>query len=236
MKHITRAIFILVGLIISPQTFGQAISIGADSVFQSQEYYPDDFNEIEVSTLVTNNTNNTLELEWSKSELQLPQNWETLVCDNVTCHDASVYSAEFELAPGEEMPLITYFRNKNPNDTAVLEVRIQSRLGSGAAIDTTIEFVGVSGDMAASSNFEPKPQTDISFYPNPVRKRLYIQFPQPGKHQVAVFNALGKMVQQKRTHGQQQIALDMHDYPQGMYFIKYQTESGITETKTFTKE
>ena len=236
MKHFTLLSLVLALFLTPLQNKAQNFKLETDSVFGAKDFSDDQpTNEIALQTLITNNGTDTLKLSWTKIELDLPDNWKTLVCDNINCYNPTVFTSDFELEPGEEMALIVYVRAEGPNDTALIDVQVQERNGNG--IDTVVQFVGASGDKVVSNGkLHQDEQKGVQYYPNPVRETMHVRFPQAGNHQVAIYNALGKVIAQKNTNGSHKLAINLQDKPKGMYFLKYQSEKGKAATRTFSIE
>lgn len=77
----------------------------------------------------------------------------------------------------------------------------------------------------------------IKVYPNPANSSLFIENKNQNKlNEISIFNAFGELVfQQKLTHSQRFIQMDISEIPSGIYFIKLSDEDS-TKTLKFVKK
>ena len=77
----------------------------------------------------------------------------------------------------------------------------------------------------------------ISITPNPITNKAIINFDGAlsGEINIEVFSPSGKSIKSlqyaRQGAGEQELVLDMGDFPAGMYFIKFQSDAGITTKK-----
>ena len=68
--------------------------------------------EIIATIEVTNKTNEALTLEWIRTNVQVPSNWETSVCDNVLCYPPNINSRPLSFLANETISLrLSFYPN-----------------------------------------------------------------------------------------------------------------------------
>ena len=74
----------------------------------------------------------------------------------------------------------------------------------------------------------------INIYPNPAKELLTVNLNDAQQNKITVYDVVGKLVFQAETTTTQ-LNIDTKDFPQGVYLLQIQNESGIT-TKKIIKE
>jgi hypothetical protein len=73
----------------------------------------------------------------------------------------------------------------------------------------------------------------VSVYPNPAEKQLNINA--EGLQKILVFNAMGQLVQTVEVGGQNQITLEVGDYPTGLYTLQMVMANGVLSKTILVK-
>ncbi|MDZ4747194.1 MAG: PQQ-dependent sugar dehydrogenase [Saprospiraceae bacterium] len=93
-------------------------------------------------------------------------------------------------------------------------------------------------DNATSTNEGHVDEAGIIIYPNPVQDLLIVDMRDPSLEikEIQVLSTLGQVLLQKtREPGQDKLLLDLRDYSNGMYWIKYTTNYGKNGVIPFVK-
>ncbi len=89
-------------------------------------------------------------------------------------------------------------------------------------------------------NYQNKIRYDVHLYPNPAHHKVYLSLPlNAGETEVKILNAIGvlqKTLHQKANNKNQNIEIDIEDFPQGIYFIQLTNNSGVITTQKFIKD
>jgi hypothetical protein len=88
----------------------------------------------------------------------------------------------------------------------------------------------------ASATSQEDKKVRFSFYPNPVKDQLTVEFSERGNHKVEIYNMLGNKIGDYVVQNNNHIEISLIDLPKGMYFLTYKPENGRIVTKTFSKE
>ncbi len=71
-------------------------------------------------------------------------------------------------------------------------------------------------------------ETELQFYPNPTRDRIFFKGDEFANHdvQVALYNNMGRMVRSEVIRKGEEGVLDLSELPNGMYILKMESQSG----------
>ncbi len=75
---------------------------------------------------------------------------------------------------------------------------------------------------------------DVVIYPNPAKELLTVGLNDAQQNKITVYDVVGKLVFQAETTTTQ-LNIDTKDFPQGVYLLQIQNETGIA-TKKIIKE
>ena len=76
----------------------------------------------------------------------------------------------------------------------------------------------------------------VHVYPNPGKTLITISIPENEPGNVCIYNSMGQMVYSGRTKPKQQFAVTIADWAAGVYFLKWNSDNGATNTSKFIKE
>lgn len=97
------------------------------------------------------------------------------------------------------------------------------------AVETTAGRSIAAGDKVGNSSIVSVKTNNLTFYPNPASNRLTIELPE-GAEQMTICDIAGKeVISFKAESGMQ--TLDVSSLTAGTYFLKVQTEEGISTKK-----
>ncbi|MDZ4682840.1 MAG: T9SS type A sorting domain-containing protein [Saprospiraceae bacterium] len=175
-----------------------------------------------------NNSNNTLQVRWTRKVISITEGWQSAICDKNQCFFPSVSSQPFEFLPNEAARLDVHVY---PNDfvgAAVIEVTLVNTQ------DTTQSVTGVY-----FFNQVPNGTVDASFqavkvYPNPTQG-LFTISDADQVERVDIFDLAGRTVKQFQYGGGQWYSIS--DLPQGSYIVRLLGGTGQTlVTRLMNKE
>lgn len=177
MKHVIPAILFF-SLTLLPAVYMQAQSIIAveDTVVADifEIDLSEDFTDLELKTRVTNVSDSTIRLKWTRLELDKPGEWDTQVCDNIECYIPLVSSnidpglgldAPVVLEPDSSLDMILYVV---PNGVAGMG-RIDLDLSLADRPDEILATIVYLPDVRERtvSNVEELLAPNLRIYPNP---------------------------------------------------------------------
>lgn len=237
----TKKILFLVLFLVAffPATYGQApLSFEAEnatatevSVTVSGEV--DEF-EYVVEGLLHNNTEQDLNITWVRVENNIPENWNSLICDSETCWPPNISTNTILVRRGDKMNLDVHFQpNGIAGSGSVLLCFYAQEDSSNINLCTTFE-----GDFFAVGINDPVEQAEFNIYPNPTYNRLNIDF--AAKSSVdyfEIYNVIGKKVTNYSVvEGYQTYEVDVSELSEGMYFISlYNKKQELIVSKVFSK-
>lgn len=196
------------------------------------------YQDLEMHTMVTNNSDEDMELKWVRTEINAPDAWMTQVCDNNTCYSAVVSSnidpdlnleAPVLLGAGESFELIFHIIPSGTAGLGEFEVSF-APVNDPDNILATATFNGTIDGLTNTIEVSP---SEIRLYPNPTSD--FIQLNDRGLvDQLVIYDVLGNKVRtfEAKEGKQYRIA----DLASGLYLISLvSNESGVLKTLRLNK-
>jgi len=166
---------------------------------------------------------------WVREEVNVPNGWETAVCDINLCYLSNVSTEEFKLNPNQEGELYPHFYTNNTTGTGSLRIVIYEKENPANA-DTCVYMmrsfgVGISSVVKA----------DIKVYPNPARTTMTVDLPDNiTGGTVEVYDMLGNKVLMNNVSGDEHV-VNVANLPVGKYVLRYIDQNGTAYNKRFQK-
>ena len=164
---------------------------------------------------VTNTSNETLNLHWSKRMTNNPVSWLSWVCDKTTCYDpsfnANPASKPNVLAPGEAMDLQIHMNPVLVEGSADYEIHLLD--GSGNLLTT------ITGTFLINNTTAVKETNDLKLtvFPNPTADFFEVS-ETAGLRYVQIFNITGNKVRAFDAAPQKQYYVG--DLADGIYLVR----------------
>jgi len=183
---------------------------------------------IEAPSKVVNNTNGILKLRWKRIE-DIPDEWQTLICDNVLCWGPAKSMSDFTLEPGEEGDMKPNFKVNNTEGNGVVRMLIYDPLDS---LNTVQENTYTCNATAVS--VEEPTENNFTIYPNPATD--FVVLPENSKIKTAVlYNITGQQVKIFDLMANTR-RFDVGDVMRGTYLLQFIDDVGsILHTTRLTK-
>lgn len=192
---------------------------------QDPSTYPGD---VVAHAEVINNTSETLNLSWIRTELVMPAGWATGVCDVNYCYDIDVARRDFQLPANSKGTLDVHgypggipgsLENGAIPGEAVVHIRVTNKDNPTDTISGVFNF-NVTGDPIVS--IDEVELKKLSLFPNPTSD--YFELSSLIDNEiatVAVHNILGSQV---RLYNASERRFEVGDLPNGMYLVSLQDE------------
>jgi len=149
---------------------------------------------------------------WIRTDIAIPDEWESFVCDVNTCWTPAVDSMEVDLGPGASSLLDVHVDiNDQPNGNALIEVLIKDTTDEDNAVTAVFYFEGVS------SNDNKFIRTDFKVYPNPSSGIFAIEENDFNIKYVEIFSTTGLLV---KSLNLKDGIIALNDLKSGTYFIQ----------------
>jgi len=178
---------------------------------------------------VTNNSDETLELRWSRTIVEMPDAWDTQVCDANLCWDIIVNSNvdadlgtndPLVLAPGESSNLDVYILPKGVAGTAQVTLTVTSVAEPDSVLAVGTYNMEVRSTTTSTTNLHKK---DIRLFPNPASDYLRIS-EDSEVSSIAIYSLVGRKVKQFDATFTKQF--DISDLPDGLYLARLNDRFG----------
>lgn len=158
----------------------------------------------------------SMDVEWSRTIVELPKGWTTYVCTGVNCYPPTEENGSFNLSGSKASPLEVHFNMNNIPGYAIVEIKISEKANPSNSFTATYK---VNSKPVATNSVNAEL---IRIYPNPTTEYFKIQN-NYGISKVILNNLLGRAV--KVYNGSSDI-YDVTDLPTGMYIIQLQDNKG----------
>jgi hypothetical protein len=238
MKHILLLIFSFLFLQVARAQ--SPITIEPNPVTNEfSEDLSDMFLDLESYATITNTTNETVSLRWTRVVQSTPTDWETQVCDNVACYLPQVSSnidpelglnAPFELEAGESFELIFHVLPYGTAGEGRFELIFALTSAPDAPIDTAFFEVNVV-ENTTTSTFDAT-NTSVRLYPNPTTDYFELT-DATGIDRLVVYNLLGRAVRSFRAVRGERYSLG--GLPDGLYLVSLQNRDKALKTVRLNK-
>jgi hypothetical protein len=191
-----------------------------------------DFEIITKATL-KNNTNAPLTLKWIRITNNLPQMWQSAICDeNGSCYAPTVDSMTLTIpASGTTRIDLHFFINNTPG-AGTARLRVSPLSGTGTS--RILTFQGTAFVTSSADHSKPT----INFYPNPTRNVLNVKVSdQIRSGSIEVYSVIGTKVLSEPVNPMDEIIpLQVSHLPRGTYIIRLNApQQGILISRTFQK-
>lgn len=185
---------------------------------------------IKIESMVTNNTNSTMDIRWERTNVQTPAAWDNAVCDKNGCYAPSVDTETFSIDPGEMSIMAIWFVPNSAAGTGTVELRIYNAADSANTVITNTYTA-----MAQLSNSEDIPAESFSIFPNPATD--FIQLPDISEiATVKLFDITGRELIHQ-TISAEKNDLDVSQLNNGSYLVQFlDKDQGILHTTRVIKQ
>lgn len=173
--------------------------------------------EILVHAMIRNLTDSTIVIAWERSLEDMPENWETYVCSNITCAPPNVVHGTFSLTAGDSTNLDCYFLPDGVGAFATVNLRLFY------LDDTTQTLTGVYLCNATAVAVNETEQHEIRVFPNPAKEVLHVEAGR-GISKIELRNVQGsKLLEQQGGV----FSVSLKSFPAGIYLLYLKDDQGI---------
>jgi len=192
--------------------------------------------EIIAHSTVHNNTGADLEVRWARVKSDIPEGWNSQVCDPISCWAPFIDANPEPLTIPKDgsMLLDVHFQPAEIEGSGFAEVIVWAVIDS-ANINITMTY---SVD-AFTVGIEDDPLGQIKVYPNPVRDNLTIEVgTDTDVRYVEVYNLIGrKMAHYAVPYNVGKYRINASALPEGLYFVKMLNKNyEKLTTRSFAKD
>jgi len=215
-----RLVPFLFGLLLFPVLMKGQITISVDPTSFVLNGNPSQ-TDMSYHIHVTNTSNQTINLFWSKRMNGNPINWFSWICDKNLCFDPSVNvcpaSKPNVLAAGDTMQLQVHVNPSNTEGSAGYDLNVIDENGNVLA---TITGQVVVNTATAVKDIN---ETKLTVYPNPTQDFFQVS-DTPGLRYIELFNIVGNKMKSFDAIPQKQYYVG--DLTDGIYLVRLVTSSG----------
>ncbi len=194
--------------------------------------------DLQLETIVSNTSDDTLLLKWERMVLSQPQEWLTQVCDNNFCYEPPVftnYSEEHNInepvviLPGASFKLIFHVLPKGVAGTGSYELPFY-HISDPTEEIAKVTFKAVVGNLSNTARLS-RPRFTV--FPNPASEYFEVS----GNEridQVVLYNLVGRTVKTFQAFDNRRYFIN--DLPDGLYLVSFVSlQKGVLRTARLSK-
>jgi len=186
--------------------YAQAQQLVVSSTNASQQGKANE--EINPSVVLKNNGSYTMELRWERVKNNLPQGWESVVCDK-QCQNTYTESKSFTLAPGESIyDFRVSFRPNGFEGSGNTDIKIYEVKNPSNLVNVSFNASSTSSSTGSGPNI----------YPNPASEHIMVQDPNNEVRFIEIYNIVGKKISEYNINSTGKY--DVSDLQRGMYMVR----------------
>ena len=192
--------------------------------------------DLETHIAVGNNTDEEIQLVWTRIiKENCPEDWETAICDNVTCYFTTISSnvdpeigldAPFVLGPNETFnDFILHVKPKTVAGCCRVKVEFTTVEEPEVILETAVFDVGVNtADCAFSTSVQQVAEAQlVNVFPNPTSDAFTLTNNDVVKH-IDLYNGIGQKL--KSFDFENGEYLDVSDLNPGIYSLILKNDKG----------
>ncbi|MEZ4886178.1 MAG: T9SS type A sorting domain-containing protein [Chitinophagales bacterium] len=192
--------------------------------------------EIVAHSTIHNNSNQAIEVKWARIENNIPDGWNSQVCDPISCWAPFVNGnpQPLTIPANGSMLLDLHFQPSEIEGKGVAIVQVWA-VADSSNVNITMTY---SAD-AYTVGIEDDPISQIKVYPNPVRDNLTIDLGyDTNVRYVEVYNLIGrKMAHYSVPSNGGKYRINASALPEGIYFVKMLNKNyEQIATRSFAKD
>lgn len=219
MKHLLLSIALFYSLV----SFGQLdfsltpIPAMVDSTAEAEAFI--------AHAMIKNHSDETIVIAWQRIVNDLPSNWVSYICSNITCAPPDVSMGTFSLTANDSTNLDCYFQPEGVAGLGTVELRL-------FLTDDTTQVINAvyQGSAIATSTSEQVLQNQIKIYPNPASRELWLA--SDNVQHLEVFNVIGQRQDVNLSNGK----IDIEKLPIGYYVLRlYDQDRKLQSVNRFQK-
>ena len=227
VKHILITLLVFSAVALQAQ---RSISIEPAEVHATGNV---DDTDIEAYVTVTNTGSETLDLLWTRYEVDKPEVWWSWICDLRNCYEWNISKAPASrvntLEPGESMEFQVHARAFGEAGFAQIDVDLYDAADTATVLGT----VKATFEAGTTSTDEPDKLARIRLYPNPATDYFRV-FQDSGITDIEVYSVVGKRLLHFRASRDGRY--DVSRLPEGMYVVRLLEETGsVVKTVRLSK-
>ncbi len=194
-----------------------------NDVVRQIEVIPGEFQDFELHNQFINRSDETKTYVWERTEVYLPKDWQTAVCDINLCYLPHVSTMSFEIGSQDTFDMIVHaYNNGNLGDSVLVSLNVYEEGNPANSVTATYRFISMTtatDDIAGTDD-------RLLLYPNPTSQGFQLSSARD-IHEVIVYNIVGKQV--KQFNASRGRMYDIGDLQKGMYFVRLLNEKGTVE-------
>jgi hypothetical protein len=191
--------------------------------------------DIIIESSITNTSSQSITFVWQRTENDIPAEWASLVCDNVTCWSPTKNTNSFTLNPGETTIMNIHFKPYQTADTGRVVITMFDQNNPNNTV--AITYIAIADCSIGLENSNIAKNT-IRIYPIPARDNLNFDLGNiTNARFVGVYSVIGEKIQDYYIPSQMTtFNIPTDCLSAGMYFVRITDNKGnAILSKAFSK-
>jgi len=188
---------------------------------------PEDFEGVGYAT-ITNETEEDLNLTWSRSVIEITEGWTSAICDVNQCYLPNISSQPFDLAAGDSGAMDVHVYPNGFEGAAIIKVVVHRTDDPFVSTSATYYFnqaVGITEKFSEA----------IKIYPNPAQDYISIDNSENLVVKADIYNLSGQLVLSTNLNGNE--IINIQNLSAGNYILKLSNgNSQIVSTNLLIKQ
>lgn len=172
---------------------------------------------------VVNNSSEEQSYDWTRTEVYMPEEWQSAVCDINSCYVPQVGAKDFTLAAGAEGTMDVHVRPNGVAGCAKIEIELVNQNDSNDKILATY-FFEVGTVECTVSTTDQLDARSIKVYPNPTRDFFRVEDSANAISEVVIYNVIGRQMLSFSNNDSGQY--DVSGLMSGLYLVQLKEADG----------
>lgn len=179
---------------------------------------------------IDNETGAFLKLTWDRTSMNLPNGWESSVCDKSTCYPNATSTEDLIFGAWGANYLNVHFYPNGNSGTGDVTIHVYKT--NDPTDETTLTFTGTTDPVGV----EELKNGAFSLFPNPANSNVHVRMAAVAvsNQSYEVLDLSGRVLKQGEVNAGS-FTLSVEDLQSGIYFVKVIREGGDSVTRKFSK-
>jgi len=183
-----------------------------------------DDDDFTAHSMIKNLSDQTIVIAWQRITNDIPQDWQSYVCSNVTCAPPDISMGTFSLIANDSTNLDCHFVPNEIAGTGTVEIRFFLIPDTSQVIVAT--YHGSAEPVSTAQVLRDK----VKVFPNPATDYLSVEG--EAFHHLELYSNNGRLIQTFKSNSR----IDISTLTNGMYFLKlYNQDNKLISINTFQK-
>ncbi len=175
-------------------------------------------------SMIKNLSDETIVIAWQRITNDLPQDWQSYICSNVTCAPPDISMGTFSLIAYDSTNLDCHFLPNGISGVGTVDLRFFLVQDTNQVINAT--YFGNAEPVSTTQALKNK----IKVFPNPATEQIFVEG--NAYHFLEIYSSTGLLIQTFSENAR----IHINNLPNGLYFLKlYDLDRKLISINAFQK-